>query len=231
MKIEERLWSLVCCAWLHAAIHAGIVAAYRYLTLPLVFVLLPSSAFGQYESSHPGGSLDQWVHSANHGTVAVLASQASPALLPSSPPPATVHVYSSTYPTHSVKWHIVGSRESRHELIQHLTTEPQHADVRAVYTANDLHHMSRAQLQTIHDDSHERRAIVRYANMTDLISVQQPTTVTTYRTYQAISSCPGGVCPVQSVHTNRVRRSRRVGTGSGGLLGVGAQFGLINVSK
>jgi hypothetical protein len=87
----------------------------------------------------------------------------------------TVSYYAAdSYPTHSVSWHIIGSRESRQELINHLMTHPEHANVRSVYTANDLHRMSRHQLQTLHDDSHNRR-IARY---TRAVTVAAPTVVT-----------------------------------------------------
>lgn len=97
-------------------------------------------------TSHPGGSLDSW-----------LSSRVEPVRV------------------HSVRWHIVGSAETKSELLEHLLTHPNHADVRAKYSRERLSRMSRSELMTLHDDSHEGRIRVKRS-----------------------SSCPGGVCPASS---------------------------------
>lgn len=178
--------------------------------LTLLFVLICSPCFAQ-RVSHPGGDLDSWITS--------LRSEYTV-------PPDVQPRVSSSYPTHSVRWHIIGSRESREELIQHLMTHPEHADVRRMYTANDLHRMTRAQLMTLHDDSHERRVQPKYA----VRSVQ------TYTAYTAPyqSGCPGGVCPMVPSRIRARRQARmqaRADAVAAGVVGANLQFGLINVSK
>lgn len=117
-------------------------------------------------------------------------------------------VLALAYPTHPVRWHIVGSSETRAELIAHLLSHREHQDVRRVYSAVDLSMMSRAQLMSLHDDSHQRR-VVRVGRM--VASGPQVAQVHSRRHYSSAASggCPGGVCPIgQGGARARVRRPR-----------------------
>lgn len=205
----------------------------------LVTLLMPAILQGQdLYVSHPGGELDRWLHPAPAANAALLSPEQNVTY------GATRYYAAASYPTHSVSWHIIGSRESREELISHLMTHPEHADVRAVYSANDLHHMTRAQLQTLHDDSHERR-IARITRVTTYRSVQpaqgtvrySTPVVMTYSAPAYSSACPGGNCPLNSTLRQRIRARRaarqqaRLDAASAGVVGANMQFGLINVSK
>lgn len=105
----------------------------------------------------------------------------------------TVTRVSSSYPVHGVQWHIVGSAETKQELIDHLMSHSNHSDVRAIYSRSDLQAMSREQLLTLHDDSH--RHVV--------VNVSRPRTQTYYS-----SDCPNGNCP-QAQSRVRIRNSNR----------------------
>lgn len=92
-------------------------------------------------------------------------------------------------------WHITGTPNSKQEIIDHLMTEGEHADVRAVYTRQDLEGMSRDQLRTMHDHSH-RHVLV---NIKQTTAYYTPVTTTTVSRPPAVyynSNCPGGNCPM-----------------------------------
>lgn len=120
--------------------------------------------------SHPGSYLDQKLN----GTTTGMALLTAPVIRP---------VVVLSYPVHAVSWHIVGSSETRGELINHLLTHPEHGDVRAIYSASDLNAMSRSQLLALHDDSHNRRVVN--------VKMPKPRKVITY----VPGNCPGGYCP------------------------------------
>lgn len=205
----------------------------------LLTVLFPTLLMADVVTiSHPGGTLDAWLNTAPAGVATAYTEPAVPA-------GTTTYYAAASYPTHSVSWHIIGSRESREELISHLMTHPEHADVRRVYTANDLHHMTRAQLQTLHDDSHERRIATRY---TRTVTVAAPAVarsvsvtysaprVSSYSNYS--SACPNGNCPMTSTLRQRIRARRAArqqarldAASQAGIVGANFQLGLLNVSK
>jgi hypothetical protein len=162
----------------------------RFL-LCLVFLLLPSLSYAD-AISHPGGELDQWLHGS--GTIEPKPLTIQRAIIIQS---NNSQQMASNYPTHGISWHIVGSAESRQEMINHLMTHPEHANVRKVFSRSDLELMTRAQLLTLHDDSHNRRIVVA------------PQSVVTYSTpvskpyvpkfmMKSGSGCPNGRCPINN---------------------------------
>lgn len=107
----------------------------------------------------------------------------------------------ANYPVHGTGgWHIIGSANTKQEIINHLMTEPDHADVRAIYTFEDLQSMTQQQLNTLHGDSHNHQVV----NVKQQTAVQKPVVRQAPVQYYQSGGCPGGVCPSP-------RRSRFMG--------------------
>lgn len=101
------------------------------------------------------------------------------------------------YPVHSVSWHITGSAETHADLVNHMLTSSHHGDVRRTYSASELQSMSRQELMSMHDDSHNHRLRDVHSKV-DWINPKYPADIGDYptrRTVSAASGCPGGVCP------------------------------------
>lgn len=62
------------------------------------------------------------------------------------------------YPVHPVTWHIIGSAETRQDLIHHLSSDGIH---RGKFSRAWLETLSRAQLMSLHHDDHEGRALAQ----------------------------------------------------------------------
>lgn len=89
------------------------------------------------------------------------------------------------YPTHRQIYDIEGDwNASWQKIFNHLLTGSEHRDVRAKFSRGQLSRMTRAELLSVHDDSHRR-------NLRDLAAVKAKQQMVSRRRV-ACPTCPGG---------------------------------------